>query len=104
MPTITFEFPVKEIYLNEDDFDGYETESFEYEYDSKVLHEVLVKLFSEQFDISTKDSEHIISELDLWELLEYYYEGVLEETLKEVLYDDAYELYQDWSSREDNSF
>jgi hypothetical protein len=104
MPTITFEFPVKEIYLNEDDFDGYETESFEYEYDSEVLYEVLVKLFSKQFDISTKDSEHIISELDLFDVLEDYYKEELEETLKEVLYDDAYELYQDWSSREDNSY
>lgn len=101
MPVIYFEFPVKEIWLSPDDFDGYDTESYEYEYDYSILQEEIVNLLVNDYAMNVKHAHTLCSDLDLWDILEDYYEDVLDDILKERLYDEAYEEYCDYKSYED---
>ena len=95
MPTIRFEFPVAEIWLSEDDFDGYETESFDYEYDSEILHEELLVCFMDEYNLPNKDmAKSICDDYDLWDSLEEQYGFDVEDAIRDRLYDEAYEAWK----------
>lgn len=94
MPSITIEIPIKEIWLNDDDFDGYDTIEFEYEYDEKVLHKVLIEFFADNYSISLETATKIANDFELYDyLLDDYDNGSLLERLQEELYDEALEYY-----------
>lgn len=95
MPNITFNFPVAEIWLSEDDFDGYETEEFEYEYDIDILQEELIKAFADDYGISIEVAKKIAEDFDLYDSLEDSYYDDIEDSIRDRLYDDAYEAYTD---------
>lgn len=94
MPTITISINKEEIWLSEDDFDGYETEEYEYEYDYEILQEEIVNAFAEEYDLDFDKAKKIIEDLDLYDTLEQQYEDLLEDVLKERLYDEAVEEWQ----------
>lgn len=94
MPSITIKIPIKEIWLNEDDFDGYEVIEFEYEYDVEVLHRVLIEFFADEYSISLEKATEIANDFDLWDyLLHYFDNGNLLDRLQQELYYEALEYY-----------
>lgn len=98
MPSIRFEFPIAEVWLSDEDFDGYDVEIFEYDYDYKLLQEEIITCFCDEYKVTKAAASEIISDYDLWDELEERYEYDIEEALHEKLYDEAYEA---WKGGED---
>ena len=94
MRSIIFEFPIAEIWLSPEDFDGYETEEFEYDYDNQIFYDVAASCFSEDYGIDKDIAKRIIGDFDLWDSIEEEYGSKIEDILKEQLYDEAYEAYE----------
>jgi hypothetical protein len=94
MRTIIFEFPIAEIHLSSEDFDGYETEEFEYDYDSQIFYDAAASCFSEDYGIDKDSARRIIEDFDLWDAIEDQYGLEIEETIKEQLYDEAYKAWR----------
>lgn len=94
MPTIYIDILTKPLYDSDGEEDGYDTESYEYEYDYEILKEEIITAFAEEYGLDFTTATKIIDDLDLYDALEERYEDLLEEILKERLYDDAYEEWQ----------
>ena len=95
MPMFTFNFPIREIILSNGESDGYETESFDYNYDYSILKEEILNIFLENYDVSKDVASKIISDLDLWDMLEEEYEDALDDALEERLYNEAYNAWRE---------
>jgi hypothetical protein len=96
MPKINIEVPVAEIWLTEDDFDGYDTVEIDYEYDYSVLKRILAEFFADDYSISIEIAAKIATDFDLYDsLLDYYDNGSLLERLRDELYDEACKYYRE---------
>lgn len=95
MPSITIKIPINEIILSNGEHDGYETESFEYDYDWGILAEEIITIFCDEYKITRAAASEIIDNFDLWDELEEQYEDALYDALHERLYAEACKAYKE---------
>ena len=91
MPTLTYQFGGEPIYISPDDFDGYDSEYYEYNVDIDEWFDFLSQMFADEYHIDNKTAYNILSDCDLWDIYEERYETDAED----YFYDKAYE---EWSN------
>lgn len=91
MPTLTYQFGGKPIYLSPDDFDGYDSESYEYDIDIADWYDFITAMFADEYKLKEQTARNILSDCDLWNIYEERYEADAED----YFYDKAYE---EWSN------
>lgn len=96
MKTIVYEFPVKEIIRCNEDFDGFETESYEYDVEQDVVEDTLVEIFADFYGLKKDVAKKIVFDYDLLDMIEAEFEDDLEEWLEEICYKKAYKEWEEY--------
>ena len=91
MPVLIYHFEGKPIYLNLDNFDGYDSEYYEYDVDIDEWYDFITDMFTKEYKLEKQTARNILDDCDLWDIYEERYETDAED----YFYDKAYE---EWSN------
>ena len=93
MPSITIEIPINEIILSNGEHDGYETISYEYDYDWEDRAEIILDFVVSDYKLDREIIEQFINDFDLWDILDEQYEEYVDEALRDKFYHEAVKQY-----------